>query len=366
MATYHAYKLIPRAPFHFGMRGVGLESTGLICPSDTLFSALCLAWREVHGAGGKQGLKAFLERFPGVAGAVQPPLRLTSALPYAGPILLFSKPLRRINLEGKQDEPSTAKRVKKLQFVSRGIFEAILADRPLGGEWSDENRLPGGVWMSGGERKLLQDALTDGKDNKPTLWIKHNVPRVTVNRRASVSEVYQAERVYFRQGCGLYFLVEWLDDRWRLLFEDALRVLGDEGIGGERSAGHGLFTAEIPDEANFTLGTPEPEIGFFTTLSLYHPATLQETQTVLGGKAAYQLVPRRGWIASPEGSSFRRPPVRMLGEGALLHGSAQGHYGDLVNLTPRDLPRGVSIHPVYRYGLAFPVPIVPPKEERKP
>jgi len=41
-----AYRLIPRSPFHFGERGIGLEETSILLHSDTLFSALCMTLRE--------------------------------------------------------------------------------------------------------------------------------------------------------------------------------------------------------------------------------------------------------------------------------------------------------------------------------
>ena len=37
------------APLHLGERGVGLEETNVIAHADTLFSALCVAYRERYG-----------------------------------------------------------------------------------------------------------------------------------------------------------------------------------------------------------------------------------------------------------------------------------------------------------------------------
>jgi CRISPR/Cas system CSM-associated protein Csm4 (group 5 of RAMP superfamily) len=55
------YPLQPRAPFHFGVRGVGVEATALTARSDTLFSALCITLRELYNAA---ELKRFLDQFP--------------------------------------------------------------------------------------------------------------------------------------------------------------------------------------------------------------------------------------------------------------------------------------------------------------
>jgi len=61
MAPIVAYHLRPRAPFHFGERGVGLEETGEVCRSDTLFGALCQTIVEGWGTG---RLAAWLDTRP--------------------------------------------------------------------------------------------------------------------------------------------------------------------------------------------------------------------------------------------------------------------------------------------------------------
>ena len=60
--------------------------------------------------------------------------------------------------------------------------------------------------------------------------------------------------------------------------------------------------------------------------------------------------------------SYRRPYVRVLSEGAVLHHpshGAQNSYGDLADVTPTvmDPDKGGDGHKVWRYGIAFPVPV---------
>ena len=69
------YHLEARAPFHFGLRGVGIEATAVHGPSDTLFSALCYAIRQQFGLA---ALQDFLAGYP----SPDPPLLLSSAFPY--------------------------------------------------------------------------------------------------------------------------------------------------------------------------------------------------------------------------------------------------------------------------------------------
>src|SRR5262245_6637674 len=89
MAAPIIYQLVFRTPFHIGGRGVGLETTGVHVPADTLFSALCIAWRELYGADSL--LQNLLEPFR-AAGQGALPFLLSSAFPFGGPVRLFPRP----------------------------------------------------------------------------------------------------------------------------------------------------------------------------------------------------------------------------------------------------------------------------------
>jgi len=120
MSEISAYKLEARSPFHFGVRGVGVEATSVVCHSDTLFSALCLMIRKLHG---EEKLKALLSLFPIDGAEKMPPFRLSSAFPYAGEVLFFTRPM--MGAKGLPEDAKTAKSVKKVGFVSQNIFEGI-------------------------------------------------------------------------------------------------------------------------------------------------------------------------------------------------------------------------------------------------
>jgi len=403
MSEISAYKLEARSPFHFGVRGVGVEATSVVCHSDTLFSALCLMIRKLHG---EEKLKALLSLFPIDGAEKMPPFRLSSAFPYAGEVLFFTRPM--MGAKGLPEDAKTAKRVKKVGLVSQNIFEAILAQEHLSLEFIPANLLMGGrVWVTDCERQQLVKCLrpeiwpryreavtlrkkrvgveeklkeTDDETTRAALeqerkdlatrerwldeqvnerlriWERSDVPRVTVDRSTSQSMVYQAGQVRFNQGCGLCFLIEWLDEKKRPLVEEALLALGDEGIGGERSAGHGQFT--LLPAVPLTLRT-RAESGTFLTLSLYHP-TEREVKDMLDQGVGYGLVNRRGWMASPDEMARRRKMVRMLSEGSVLRAIAgQTSYGDLTDVTPEKTEEWEPPHKVYRYGLAFPVGLAP-------
>jgi len=367
------FKLAPRTAFHFGQRGVGVEATQAFCHADSLFSALCLTLRELE-PDGNAALTGFLAQFPRQAQPSQPPpFRVTSAFPYADEVLFFPKPLVLGRL-GSEDRQEHGKTLKQVKFVSQTIFTAWLNNEPLGGYLGDENFLHGGdLWLTPAERDALE-GFRDEETGTICLWKDEPVPRVTVDRVTSRSAVYQAGRVRYRRvklrneselRAGLWVLVDWLGEESEGTQLDLLTrlftVLGDSGIGGERSAGYGQFDLEGPaDFAGFDIhGLGER----WLTLSPYHPRPDElGGDGVLGKGCSYSLLIRRGWVASPEGMSYRRPLVRVLGEGSVLHhpqAGARGSYGDLADVTPEvmDPKKGGTGHKVWRYGIASPVPV---------
>ena len=342
-----AYPLRPRAPFHFGVRGVGVEATALAARSDTLFSALCITLRELYG---RAEVEHFVGQFPTVEDPERaPPLLLSAGQPYAGDVRFYPRPL--LPVPGLEDDPAEQKHQKKINLVSETIFRAWVGggdvlqhyDRSEGG-----NLLHGGrVWVTANECATLSDRFLDESTGQVRMWVVGDVPRVAVDRISSGSSVYQAGQVRFAPGAGLYLLVAWRGDAWRDRFWEVLQVLGDAGIGGERSSGYGLFTPLEPQRVDL----PDVEgTDRWVTLSSCWPLPGQEG--LLGPGAAYRLENRRGWMDSPEGRNLRRKSVHMLEPGSVLR-ALPGHttYGGLADVTPEIF----EAHVVWRYGLALPV-----------
>ena len=379
-----AYHLEARAPFHFGLRGVGIEATAVHGPSDTVFAGLCSALRQ-HA--GRETLEEFLAGY----GSAEPPLVLSSAFPYvlarreediegwtppdpfdpAQAIRFFPRPLEPP--PGVPDEAEERKRVKAIGWVSEQIFRAWTGgdETTLKRAWlrqvSDDgkrvtypNLLQGNrLWLTSEEREQVA-GWRDEESDEVRLWAVGDVPRVTVGRVSSTSSVYQAGRVWLQPGGGLWLSMRWRRD-WQKRGEEALLVLGDAGIGGERSSGHGLFHPHGP-HALPPLPAPTPG-GRFVTLSLYYP-TGDELPELLGANAInYRLEMRRGWMSSPDasgeepgkvfrGRALRRKAVRMFAAGSILRWPGGAQYpGALADVTPD----AFQAHRVWRYGLAYAV-----------
>lgn len=370
MAEWVGYRLAARSPFHIGERGVGIEETSVMLHSDTLFSALCLILRELG-----EDLDALLGCFPRLLvqenspprcwpGQEPPPFRLSSAFPYAGDVHFFPRPMLRPRGLDEISDPKLGKTLKKIRFVSQSIFEALLAGRSVTdylveddpeepGQKRLRNRVllqDGRAWVTPEEVERLQ-GFEDRRTGEIRLWAEETVPRVAVDRVTNRSQVYAAGRVRFASRSGLFFLVEYGDPVLQPRLEAALRALGDAGVGGERSSGHGQFDLEIAGA--FSLAeAPSGQANAFATLSLYWP-TESEVQDGVLEEASYGLMNRRGWIGSPDGMNLRRRGVRMLTEGSVLRWCPEGALADVKPLDPDPIPN--VPHDVWRYGLAFPL-----------
>jgi len=340
MPSASAYRLRFHGPLHVATRGVGIEETAEFVHSDTLFSALCsvirLGW-------GESELQRLLEPFR----SGQPPFLLSSLFPFAGQVRFFPKPQLPLSNAPSDDG---GKRLRSVRWVSQHLFQGWLAGRFPAQAFEPAAFLPDvGGWLAPDERRLLPRSAT--RDGLP-LWSRDVVPRVAIDRVTNASQVYRSGRLRFGPESGLFFLVHWRDAAWRPLVETALAELGQLGIGGLRSTGHGQFTLE-PDEDLTVPDADAPQR--VVVLSLYAPTLADIAAGVLGPAARYDLVRRGGWIASPDGSSYRRRELRMLTEGSVVTWPpGTTILGQLVDVTP-DVMR--ALHPVYRYGYAFTVPV---------
>lgn len=333
--------LRPRGPFHLAERGVGIEETAELVHSDTLFSALCCA---VRLGWGPKTLTDLLAAFR----SGNPPFLLSSAFPYAGRVRFVPKPQLPLPVPPPDD---VRKRLRQTRWVSFGLFQAWLNGHLNEQVFGGETFLPDhAAWILPEDRSYLPSSFARGAT---PLWRRDVVPRVSLDRVSNASNVFRSGRLWFAPECGLYVLIAWRDDTWRQLLEEAFRELGELGIGGLRSIGHGQFTPELDHPVSW------PEVSRTmreVLLSLYAPTKAELASGVLGPSARYDLVLRGGWVASPEGGHYRRKEAHFVTEGSIIsRPNGMIVLGQLLDVTP-DIMRG--LHPVYRYGFALTVPVV--------
>ncbi len=374
-----AFLIKPRAPFHLGERGIGIEESANLVHSDTLFSACMSAWHALGETKEMAWDKVPPDDVP----------RLTSGFPFveqnAYRVFFYPKPIgARVSMLGfeqyQEKKSRNSKAGKKVALLSHALFQIVAAGRAVTlvlppadetkpSKWretvaADSNALAvqsaqlGRVLMTFDEYEQIASLFSEQADPQARrLWLGSDeggglVPRVTVDRITSTSNIFFCGGVRFAPGCGLYFGVDGLADDCKRI-EAALDYLAIEGLGGRRSQGYGQFEFERvawqPPQIRQPTG--------YVTLSLYHPQA-SERDVFTDARSRYDLIQRRGWIYSAYTASYRRKQVAMLAEGALLPRIVRG---DIVNVTPdqEKLPRPLP-HQVYRYGLAFTVPVVLP------
>jgi CRISPR-associated protein Csm4 len=327
-------RLLPRGAFRFGERGLGYEQASEHVHADAVFAALCAAWECLYGEDALRG-QLLLER-----GGASPPFLISSGFPFAGPVRFYPRPFIP-----PPPDLALPEEVKDVRWVS----EAVLG-RWLGkGGVSKPVRLHDGAVLAT-EEEVGEIARALGYSDVSSLWLwkVSVVPRVALDARTSASSLWHFGRLVLREGCGIFLVVRFLDPRVSDRFLPAVRLLGDMGLGGERSSGYGLFdvagSGEVPEWMR-----PSPSERFLTLAPVF--PRRDEVKRLLADGCRYRLLARGGWIGAPVPGAYRRKSVRMIAEGSVLVGSADGVWGSLVDVTP-DAPVG---HKVYRWGYAFPV-----------
>jgi CRISPR-associated protein Csm4 len=365
MPEWTIYTLRPRGALHLGQRGVGQEETAPHVPSDTLFAALVAAWVDAGGRGEEWG-----SAFPQGEGIANPPFLLTSTFPYAGGVRFY--PFPQVDLAPLGVEADERRKdLRQIAYVSEDIFRRIVTGQSLAGYLpSVEGDVDKGAFMQGKAMWLAVDeaaALPAGircragtERQRPLRALRHahvfknvKVPRVTVDRIGSASNLFHSGRVTFAPGCGLWFGVHWRrqDATWPKAFHETLSLLGDSGLGGIRAVGCGALQWEKGEAVSW----PAPADGApYVTLSRYHPRPSEAPGAFSGDTVAYRLTAVAGYLQTQASAAQRRRRLWLAAEGSVLRAVGDGPYGDLADVRPHV---GEFPHPVWRYGLASPIAV---------
>lgn len=329
MGKIIAYKLKFSTPLHVDTHGVGYEKTDETIHSDTLFSALMTLWVHFYD----DDVEALCQN---------PPFFISSAFPYKSTTYFFPRPMTVIGKEG-EDDYKTGKKLKKVKYISKNLFEAILKGERL--EFNEEETFQNHTFWLGKN--------SDGIHKDSKIFAVREVPRVTIDRKTSSSEIFYFSEIVFEKDSGLFFLTRFKDNGLRSKFETVLRLLGDEGIGGDKRVGKGMFSLQIDED--FDLSIPR-NTDSFLTLSLYYPEEDEFDGGVLKN-ARYNLVSRKGWLHVGGAMSLKRREIKMFSEGSVFSSLGRPDYGTNPCVLEKDETIGLS-HNIYRYGMSFHLPII--------
>ncbi|OQA66870.1 MAG: type III-A CRISPR-associated RAMP protein Csm4 [Ignavibacteriales bacterium UTCHB2] len=331
-------KCKPGAQFHIGEGS--LVDVSHIIHSDTLFSAIANIYEMVY----KEG-----EEFVRLVDENQ--ITISSAFPLLENIksgsFIYFLPKPKIYFE---QSVVLGKKEKKIKFISLNAFNKI-------SEGFDSTSLSSKFDLSelhifADEYALLKDELQISKQIKSPFIKEQIFPKTAVHKENREDAFYFQTEIqlipFYDEDSKIcykphfYFLLnESLNESEKKKFITCLRVLADEGIGGDRGSGKGFIEEVIIKEIEGIAGN---QTNYSMILSLANPSSQSEFDNII----QYDLIKRGGGSIGVEGQpESHRKQVRMITEGSIINSNITGR---VVDVSP-------SVnhykHKVYRNGKAY-------------
>ncbi len=282
---------------------------GGIIHSDTLFSAILNQWAKLYES------EAIIDLISNL-NTGSPPFRISSAFPYLLDEYYLPTPHGSSKLY--------MEKLKNIPFIELFNFLELVR----GNE-------------DGIRKKKLKNPLDE-------LMSNFVAPRVTIDRITSATNIYQTAGWLINQIGGLYFLIDVTDAFVANNLKTCVSLLGENGLGGDRSVGYGRFKPEF-ETVDGIEGWSElfqkrnGENITHCTLSLCCPSAGEHVEAV-----SYRILSRKGWIFSSSSTKqMKRRESKMFTEGSLFRSPVRGQ---VIDVTPSEF---YGEHNVYRYGLGF-------------
>lgn len=259
-------------------------------------------------------------------------VQVSSAFPFVGDEFWLPRPLNLL----LDDDPDTRKELKKIKYLKRAHFEQALRGEKL-------------------ETSELLD--NEGKAIQPKIWEADVTQRVLIDRVNAGSTPFYLEKLYpenWHRDRGLFVLLknEGFD---AAKLKSLFRLLGDNGIGLQRSLGNGTFDIEKLEIEDFLLALPDSGSAW-VNLSLYRPEN-EDAKKIKDSKTShYQLLKRGGWLSSPDDTAhmtLRKKSVLMFSEGSVLAFGSDEPKGKIEEIQPE----WNKIHTVFRDGRGIFLPM---------
>jgi CRISPR-associated protein Csm4 len=328
------YRLRFTSPLHLGRGRQEWMEIDPLPRSDTLIAALLSVWSHLFPGEEVEEL------------AQNPPFALSSALPWVkeedGQVDYFLPcPLGLLDKLAKGAKER--KVVKKVAYLTPDLIHRQLKNESLQSAFG--RRYGGSLWSH-----------RPAAPKEAALPFQHRAERLrlTVDRFGGGSVpglLFDFASIEFAQNCGAAVFASFATDEIQRKVEAALRLLGEEGLGGDRTAGLGRFEVMTREDVLF----PDFGKGGRLLLSLYHPTTAEVEAGVLD-EARYELITRGGWVTAPGAMSLRRRVVRMLREGSVIPDLSKDLYGDAACVLDK-LPNQGLQHAIFRGAPALTIPI---------
>lgn len=352
MSVWKLVKLnFGRSPAHFGEVGIGMEETSDRVRSDGLFSAWVSIYARLFG---KEAVEELLQQFPTKdKPQLAPPFRISSTFVYREigggdrTIYYLPRPLK-FPTNYPDDDLAFFKTYKKLNYLPLEVWQRWYQGTGFN-QNSDTQELENYSKVGEANGNLNNFGTFDYKK----AFKIDKVPKIAVDRVTRATNLYHTGFVQFtweKDKAGLYFILQLSPEDEKLAdkLQAALKLLGEEGIGGERSGGAGRFEVDWLDLPEIWQPIVKFKDGKYHTLfSLFWDSDITENFLE---NASYEIQERGGWIVE---SQLRRKMVRMFAEGSVFLSSPQGMLADV---TPHEFEK-LKKHKIYRSGISLSLPI---------
>ncbi|GIV28180.1 MAG: hypothetical protein KatS3mg027_1994 [Bacteroidia bacterium] len=328
-------------------------------PSDTLKAALISAFAEVST--NQIEINEFNEH-----------LIVSSAFPFINDLYFFPKPQLSIQnyIEKSQNQNQNQndfelkyrKKLKKVKFIEKNVLEKIISGTKL---YFDEI-----INFNDFESIALKSPISSNTNYPSKIYVSETIERVSLGCKpyldiphSEKGDPYYFTRTHFFQSdkysTGLWFA--WQSNQADVIkindcLLNALELLKNNGIGADKSIGHGKFEFEV---ATIELNYPS-DFSHIINLSKFLPSE-KEFQNISLENSMYNLSLCGGYIAGSSDHSKRhwiRKYVWMFDEGSILKFNNQSEtekiiFGkNVIALNSSSLP-----HQVFRDGRSIFLPI---------
>ena len=310
-----------------------LGETEYIIHSDTLYGAIHSLWGWLFNEEEVFGNNLLLNKF-----------KLSSAFPYYNNMLFFPKPFNVKLQESNELSSNERKKAKKITYLEYELLKDVINGKKIG------------LYDVGIIQKIFACKDVKNAENL-TIFKKFTASHNTLERFSDASQnVFESTEIVFNNDpnnnieSGLFFLAEFENEEIKQKFEAVLSLLGDEGIGADRTLGKGLFNYDCLD---FEVPKVDNADAFYS-LSLFLPAK-NELNEINFEKSYYEIITRGGWVTLPGYNSKYKNNVKMFTEGSVFStkNELKGNYADI---SDKELDEFKDIN-IWRNGLFFGFPI---------
>jgi len=379
-------RLISKERRYFSIGKDYTRSISLVIHSDTLFGAICNNFRKIFGNG---KLEEFLEILKKSEEQEESMLELSSCFHYLDvykqgeflkTIYFLPKPLITFPFDDLSQEivDENLKLFKQIKFLSLEVVRKLQNNEKIS---FNRFHIMGGCYLLDREDLKtmgLSEFLTLMEKTNPKyekIWraINNSIlifeimeeQKVGISRGTNESEPFVWPKMKFNKSTyfvingeerinydiipGFYFIFNCstLNEELKNGINSSIRLIMDEGLGGKKSLGCGLFDdveiIELDDNNQYFKLLNENSLEYFVNLSLVYP-----NKEDLENIEYFNIYERSGYIFSADTNSMRFNDLKLIEEGGIFNKKVRGK---LVQVATDDFIE--KYHKVYKNGIGM-------------